>query len=58
MSAREDLKNNIMNENANQLCMTVLGPEGLKDRLLNSFSFMGRMRQLRPIEFTQHDANL
>lgn len=36
--------------------MTVLGPRGLRQRLQNSFSFMGRMKALRPIEFTKEDA--
>jgi hypothetical protein len=37
--------------------MTVLGPIGIKQRLINSFCFMGRMRSLRPIEFTFEDAD-
>jgi hypothetical protein len=38
--------------------MTVLGPHGLKNKLSNSFNFMGRMRNLRAIEFTKEEASL
>jgi len=36
--------------------MTILGPKGLKDRLIKAFGFLGRMIYLRPIEFTLQDA--
>ena len=38
--------------------MTLLGPAGLRKRLLDSFSFMGRMRCLRPLEFTVDDCRM
>ena len=38
--------------------MTVLGPVGLRARLINSFCFMGRMRTLRAIEYSAQDADL
>jgi hypothetical protein len=58
MSAREDMRGNIGLQNNNIFCMTVLGPYGLKNKLANSFNFMGRMRNLRAIEFTKEEASL
>ena len=52
MSAREGLATT-----EKDISITVIGPKGLKDRLSQSFCFMGRMRYLRPIELTQEDAN-
>ena len=52
MSAREDMRGNIGLQSSNIFVMTVLGPQGLTNKLLNSFNFMGRMRNLRTIEFT------
>ena len=49
MSAREGMKESNFN-------VTVLGSPGMKDRLCHSFSFMGRMRHLRPIEFSMEEA--
>ena len=57
MSAREGIKGGEIT-NGQHLIMTLLGPKGIKEKLVNSFCFMGRLRFLRPIEFTNEDANL
>jgi hypothetical protein len=58
MSAREGLKPLIDTPGGTGFHMTVLGPVGLKARLINSFCFMGRMRTLRAIEYSVQDADL
>lgn len=58
MSARESLKGGTPTDGSqNSFIMTLLGPKGIKNKLTHSFCFMGRMRALRPIEFTLADAN-
>jgi len=58
MSARENLKGGDPATGAQQFIMTLLGPQGLRDKLQQSYCFMGRMRFLRPIEFTLKEADL
>lgn len=40
-----------------KFAMTVIGPEGLRDRLLHAFAFMGKMKFLRPLELSSNEAN-
>lgn len=57
MSAREGMKAATTADGQAAFNITLLGPVGTKDRLSNAFSFMGMMRHLRAIEFSQEEAS-